>query len=110
MAAASVAAISSRKCNACVMATMRGLALAAQTRLAGTYDVPALRFTTLNPNARYRVKLPEPWPEKAQRYLAAPEQWREGVVLSGTALATTGLALPLAQPETAWLVTLEQLP
>ncbi len=88
----------------------RGLALAAQTRLAGTYDVPALRFTTLNPNARYRVKLPEPWPEKAQRYLAAPEQWREGVVLSGTALATTGLALPLAQPETAWLVTLEQLP
>ena len=88
----------------------RGLALAAQTRLAGTYDVPALRFTTLNPNARYRVKLPEPWPEKAQRYLAPPEQWREGVVLSGAALGTTGLALPLAQPETAWLVTLEQLP
>ena len=82
----------------------------AQTRLAATYDIPAVRFTTLDPNARYRVKLPEPWPEKAQRYLAAPEQWREGVVLSGTALATTGLALPLAQPETAWLVTLEQLP
>lgn len=88
----------------------RGLALVAQTRLTETYDVPSVRFTTLDTSVRYRVKLPEPWPEKAQRYLAMPEQWREGLMMSGAALASSGLALPLAQPETAWLVTLEQLP
>ena len=87
-----------------------GLALVAQTRLAGTYDIPAVRFTTLNRSGRYLVKLPEPWPDKAQRYLAGPEQWRAGLVMSGAALADTGLALPLAQPETAWLVSLELLP
>jgi alpha-galactosidase len=88
----------------------RGLALLAQTALAATYDVSAVRFPTLDADARYRVRLPEPWPEKAQRYLAEPAQWRDGLVLSGAALRDSGLALPLAHPETAWLVILEQLP
>jgi alpha-galactosidase len=34
----------------------------------------------------------------------------ERLTLSGTALMTQGLALPLTHPETAWLIALERLP
>ena len=34
---------------------------------------------------------------------------REGLVLSGTALMTQGLALPLTHPETAWIIVLEKI-
>lgn len=88
----------------------KALALAAQTTFSPVFDAAAVRLAGLEPEARYRVTLPEPWPPRARHYLAAPEKWRAGLVLSGTALMTQGLALPLTHPETAWLVALERLP
>ena len=87
----------------------RGFALVAQTRVAATYDIAPVRMAGLDPEARYRVTLPEPWPRKVMHYLADPESWREGHVLSGRALMERGIALPLAFPETAWLVALERM-
>ncbi len=87
----------------------KALALAAQTGFAAQFDVAPLRLKGLDPAAMYRVTLPEPWPGKASRYLASPDHWRQGLTLSGTALMTQGLALPLTHPETAWLVALERL-
>lgn len=88
----------------------KALALAAQTAFSPVFDAAPVRLAGLDPQARYRVTLPDPWPPRARHYLAAPERWREGIVLSGTALMTHGLALPLTHPETAWLVALERLP
>ncbi len=87
----------------------KALALAAQTAFAAQFDVAPLRLKGLNPQAMYRVTLPEPWPLKAQAHLANPESWRAGIILSGTALMRQGLALPLTHPETAWLIALERL-
>ena len=88
----------------------KALALVAQTAFSPVFDAAPLRLAGLEPEARYRVTLPEPWAPKARHYLANPDAWREGLVLSGTALMTQGLALPLTHPETAWLVALERLP
>ncbi|WP_017666289.1 alpha-galactosidase [Porphyrobacter sp. AAP82] len=88
----------------------KALALAAQTAFSPVFDAAPLRLAGLEPDARYRVTLPEPWPPRAQHYLAAPERWRGDLTLSGTALMTQGLALPLTHPETAWLIALERLP
>ncbi|MCU0947149.1 MAG: alpha-galactosidase [Porphyrobacter sp.] len=88
----------------------RALALVAQTAFAPVFDAAPVRLAGLEPEARYRVTLPEPWPGKARHYLAGPDQWRAGITLSGTALMTQGLALPLTHPETAWLIALERLP
>lgn len=88
----------------------RALALVAQTGLTASFDAAPIRLAGLKPQARYRVTLPEPWPAKAQQYLAAQQQWREGMILTGTALAIHGLALPLTHPETAWLIALDRLP
>ncbi len=95
-----------------MMVTHQGmaLALAAQTAFSPVFDAAPLRLAGLEPNARYRVTLPEPWPHKARHYLANPEAWRSGITLSGTALMGQGLALPLTHPETAWLIALERLP
>lgn len=94
-----------------MMATHEGkaLALAAQTAFSPVFDAAPLRLAGLEPQARYRVTLPEPWPAKARNYLANLEAWRTGITLSGTALMTHGLALPLTHPETAWLIALERL-
>lgn len=88
----------------------RALALAAQTAFSPVFDAAPIRLAGLEPEARYLVTLPDPWPAKARHYLATPDRWREGLVLSGTALMTQGLALPLTHPETAWLIALERLP
>jgi alpha-galactosidase len=88
----------------------KSLALIAQTAFSPVFDAAPMRLAGLEPEARYRVTLPEPWPPKARHYLADPDQWRTGLTLSGTALMTHGLALPLAHPETAWLVALEKCP
>ncbi len=85
-------------------------ALVAQTAFSPVFDAAPVRLAGLDPDARYRVTLPEPWPPRAKHYLAAPERWRAGLNLSGTALMTQGLALPLTHPETAWLIALERLP
>lgn len=86
------------------------LALAAQTGFATVFDAAPVRLAGLDPEARYRVTLPEPWPPRAKHYLANPDAWRDGLTLSGAALMTQGLALPLTHPETAWLIALERLP
>jgi alpha-galactosidase len=88
----------------------KALALAAQTGFSPIFDVAPLRLAGLEPQARYRVRLPEPWPAKARHYLANPDLWRSGITLSGAALMGQGLALPLTRPETAWIIALERLP
>ncbi|MFN4039687.1 MAG: alpha-galactosidase, partial [Erythrobacter sp.] len=88
----------------------KALALAAQTAFSPVFDAAPLRLAGLEPQARYRVTLPEPWPPKAKHYLANPDAWRDGLTLSGAALMGQGLALPLTHPETAWLIALERLP
>jgi alpha-galactosidase len=85
----------------------RALALVAQTASSATYHLRPIRLPGLLPGQTYRVTLPLPWPEPAARYLANKRAWRDGFHLSDQALAEAGLALPLAQPETAWLVALE---
>ncbi|WP_285711451.1 alpha-galactosidase [Erythrobacter oryzae] len=87
----------------------KALALVAQTAFSPVFDAAPVRLAGLDPEARYRVTLPEPWPPRARHYLAVPERWRDGLVLSGTALMGQGLALPLTHPETAWLIALEKL-
>jgi alpha-galactosidase len=88
----------------------KALALAAQTAFSPAFDAAPLRLAGLEPDARYHVTLPEPWPPRARHYLGNPDAWRGGLTLSGAALMTQGLALPLTHPETAWLIALEKLP
>jgi alpha-galactosidase len=88
----------------------KALALVAQTAFSPVFDAAPVRLAGLEPQACYHVTLPEPWPPKARHYLANPDAWRTGLTLSGAALMTQGLALPLTHPETAWLIALERLP
>lgn len=94
-----------------MMVTHQGkaLALVAQTAFSPVFDAAPVRLAGLDPAACYRVTLPEPWPPKARHYLANPDQWRSGLTLSGAALMSHGLALPLTHPETAWLIALEEI-
>jgi alpha-galactosidase len=87
----------------------KALALVAQTAFSPVFDAAPVRLAGLDPAARYRVTLPEPWPPRAKHYLANPDTWREGLTLSGAALMTQGLALPLTHPETAWIIALETI-
>lgn len=87
----------------------RGLALAAQTAYASGFNVPPVRIAGLEPEVVHRVRLLEPWPRLAKRQLAMFERWRDGLILSGRALAEAGLALPLSLPETAWLISVERV-
>lgn len=70
---------------------------------------PPVRLGQLPRDSRWRLRLPEPWPEPAARELADPDFWRREPVVSAAALAGTGISLPLALPETAWLVHLERV-
>lgn len=87
----------------------RGLALVAQLGYPAAHESPAIRLRCLEPLARYRVRLPEPWPQPAAARLAHPGRWREGWILEGALLMEQGLPLPLTHPHTAWLVELERL-
>lgn len=91
-----------------VVSEEKALALVAQTAFADDYNVPPVRLPGLEAEQFYRVTLLRPWPVKAARYLTNPKIWEAGLMLSGTALAESGLALPLAHPETAWLIVLEK--
>lgn len=95
-----------------MMATFgnKALALAAQSGFGEVFDAAPVRLKGLDPDALYRVTLPEPWPERASLYLANAKTWAKGLVLSGRALIDHGLALPLTHPETAWLIALEEVP
>jgi alpha-galactosidase len=85
----------------------RALALVVQQEFARYFETTPVRLVGLDRDRRYRVKLLEPWPSPAARYLVDATLWREGVLLSGEALATRGLRLPLRHPATAWLIALE---
>ncbi|MBU3672443.1 MAG: alpha-galactosidase [Sinobacteraceae bacterium] len=85
----------------------RSLALVTQVGYAKHFEAEAVRFAALQPDGLYRVRLPEPWPQMAARYLAAPHSWREGIMLSGAALMHSGIALPLRHPGCAWLIEVE---
>lgn len=85
------------------------LAVAAQTQFSPVFDAAPLRLAGLDAQASYRVRLLRPWPGKASLYLADWQGWENGLILSGRALMTQGLALPLTHPETAWLIALERL-
>jgi len=87
----------------------KALALVTQTQFASRFDVPPIRLDGLESAARYRVTLPRPWPGKASLYLPDWQRWRNGLILSGKALMTEGISLPLTHPETAWLVALERI-
>lgn len=87
----------------------KALALAAQTAFSPVFDAAPLRLAGLDAQARYRVTLPEPWPPRAKHYLGNRETWAAGLTLSGAALMTHGLALPLTHPETAWIIALEAI-
>ncbi len=87
----------------------KALALIAQTQFAECFQVSSVQLAGLDRSAFYRVTLPQPWPPKAALYLANHGQWLEGYELSGEALMTQGLQLPLTHPETAWLIALERL-
>ncbi|RKS77403.1 alpha-galactosidase [Motilibacter peucedani] len=87
-----------------VVAKDRRTAVYAEVRMAtsplewpGPQQLPGL-----DPDARYRVVVstPEPRPRSTTNHLLAVEQ-EGGVVLTGRALATAGLQLPLTQPEHA---------
>ncbi|MEQ1547673.1 MAG: alpha-galactosidase [Chakrabartia sp.] len=84
-----------------------GLALIAQIGFARNFNVAPITLPGLVADASYRVKCLEPWSTKAARYVANANLWREGVVMTGHALAMSGLALPLTHPETAWLLSVE---
>jgi alpha-galactosidase len=82
--------------------------VAAQTGFSSAFDAAPVRLKGLDASALYRVTLPLPWPSKAALYLPGKLSWRDGFTLSGRALMTQGLALPLTHPETAWLIALER--
>ncbi|CAB4538356.1 unannotated protein [freshwater metagenome] len=63
----------------------------------------ALKFADLDHNATYSVKAV--YPAGAPRFmLIAPPQWLDGVKLSGSALATIGVAAPILAPANAILI------
>lgn len=83
---------------------VEGLAIAAQCSFATDFEAPPVRLFGLEASRSYRIRLLEPWPVRAARHIANPAAWRDGLTLSGRALAENGLALPLTHPETAWLI------
>jgi alpha-galactosidase len=84
------------------------LVLACRIEVAAHAIAAPVRFHGLDRNARYRLTLPEPWPRPAQRRLADQAVWKSGKELSGALLADQGVALPLADPQTAWLIHIER--
>ncbi|MEO1018378.1 MAG: alpha-galactosidase, partial [Pseudomonadota bacterium] len=69
---------------------------------------PPVRLPGLDPAAHYRLELLEPWPEPAGSHLANPAFWRSGPATAGDTLTEIGLRLPLALPETIWLLHLRR--
>jgi alpha-galactosidase len=69
-----------------------------------------VRLPGLDASARYRVTLLQPWPKRAARRFspADAQAWQDGRLLSGALLMAHGLALPLSDPQTAWLAQLQR--
>jgi len=71
--------------------------------------VPPVQLPGLDRQARYRIELVEPWPMPAAASLPDSTFWRGRPVLDGGSLAEVGIRLPLAIPETIWLLYLERV-
>jgi alpha-galactosidase len=80
------------------------LAMICRVGVAGHAESAPVRFPGLDPADHYRVTLLKPWPKIAGQRLRDPEAWLSGRTLHGHALAEIGLRLPLADPQTAWLL------
>jgi alpha-galactosidase len=85
------------------------LALVCRTEVASHAQAAPIRFPGLDHAARYRITLPEPWPEIAKRRIHDTEAWLGGRTFSARVLEETGLSLPLADPQTAWLIHLARI-
>jgi alpha-galactosidase len=91
-----------------VVAADGSAALFACVQLTGSRaEVPgAVRLAGLAPDRLYRVRAEHPAGEPEYRNVRPPAWLAQGeVVLSGQALATVGLQLPVLQPEQALLLT-----
>jgi alpha-galactosidase len=86
----------------------RAVALLARIGFPGQAVSAPVRLAGLDPAARYALTLPLPWP-RAHRRLADPGAVRGGWTASGLDLMTRGVALPLIDPYTAWLIELTRL-
>ena len=85
----------------------RGLALVTQTDFSRHFESAPVKLLGLEPGRSYCVRLLDPWPPMAVRYLSNAELLRQGVRLSAESLAAGALRLPLRHPATAWLISLE---
>jgi alpha-galactosidase len=65
-----------------------------------------LRLAGLDPKARYRLSLLDPrgGSRRATRFFESPLAGPDGLLLSGAALMQSGIVLPLAFPDTMWVV------
>lgn len=63
-----------------------------------------IRLRGLDPEARYSIELPPPWPEAARRRLTDAATWTSPRTFDGAVLLNAGLPLPVGDPLTAWLV------
>jgi alpha-galactosidase len=82
------------------------LLLACRVHLAAHPDSAPVVIPGLAEGARYRVELLPPWPAISSRRLADQEIWLHGREFDAFTLTDVGLALPLSDPQTAWLVHL----
>lgn len=87
-------------------AKSEAVALFARAGAAPFATAAPVRIQGLDPGATYRATLLEPWPHRAARRMSTRDQaaWRTGRLVSGAVLINQGVSLPLADPETAWLM------
>ncbi|MBU6374159.1 MAG: alpha-galactosidase, partial [Alphaproteobacteria bacterium] len=87
----------------------RGAALAVHLDHAAAAVSAPLRLAGLDPDAVYRLRLPEPWPRPAHRRLAHAPQWRTGVSAPGRVWMEQGVPAPLVHPGAAWLIEIARV-
>ncbi|MDO4612681.1 MAG: alpha-galactosidase [Actinomycetaceae bacterium] len=91
-----------------------------QTRTSVSRPLGLLTLPGLDPNATYRVHVPEvarnhhtaEYPHNGHGsscVIAAPRWWREGLVAPGALLSEYGVAAPVLNPEQAVVVEVERL-
>ena len=87
-------------------ARSRFLLFAATLAVSRDEATAPLRLAGLDPDRRYRVRLcnPELLEAAATRRFPSPLLAEAGLVLSGAALMRAGLVLPLAFPDTVWIL------
>ncbi|NRG16615.1 alpha-galactosidase [Rhizobiales bacterium] len=71
-----------------------------------------VRLTGLDPKARYEIAFPDGFPinDRARRSSGSPLAHGESLTLSGAALMTSGIRLPLAWPDSIHVITGRRVP